>query len=64
MADAFEPGDLVQLKSGGPRMTVERIVKCTGPGEYLHCQWFSGEKLEMGDFDLTSVKRVDSPEGK
>lgn len=32
----FKPGDVVQLKSGGPPMTVTMVV---GPDTY--CTWFS-----------------------
>jgi len=32
----FKPGDVVQLKSGGPPMTVTMVV---GPDTY--CMWFS-----------------------
>ena len=32
----FKPGDVVQLKSGGPSMTVTMVV-----GIDTHCAWFS-----------------------
>jgi uncharacterized protein YodC (DUF2158 family) len=31
----FKPGDVVQLKSGGPLMTVSTVC-----GEVLTCEWF------------------------
>lgn len=37
----FAPGDLVQMKSGGPVMTVERIGKDERTGENaISCTWF------------------------
>ena len=42
----FKEGDIVQLKSSGPAMTVCRVL---GDANY-RCQWFSGKKLETGDF--------------
>ena len=43
----FKEGDIVQLKSGGPTMTV-----CSGgsSGSHYQCKWFSGKKLEEGYF--------------
>ena len=32
---AFKLGDVVMLKSGGPRMTVAKL-----DGEFVHCFWF------------------------
>jgi uncharacterized protein YodC (DUF2158 family) len=58
MADKFKVGDIVQLKSGGPEMTVNQ-----GPVSYrdaYHCQWFAGKKLESGDFPENSLKPVTS----
>ena len=56
----FKSGDLVQLKSGGPKMVVDRYVK-----KRVCCQWFSGGKLQSGSFpeaslqpECTVVKRV------
>ncbi len=34
VTELFEPGDLVQLKSGGPIMTVDKIVE-DGPADLL-----------------------------
>lgn len=49
----FTTGDLVQLKSGGPVMTVEEeSYDKTG----VWCQWFSGKKLERGQFPYGSVQ--------
>jgi len=36
-------GDVVQLKSGGPTMTIESIDKS---GDSIHCQWFAGDKFD------------------
>ena len=48
----FKTGDVVQLKSGGPKMTV-RDYSSDGTG--LHCQWFAGSKLESGYFPEGSL---------
>ena len=39
MADSFKTGDVVQLKSGGPRMTVNDVP---ASGSVL-CNWFNRE---------------------
>lgn len=58
MAD-FKEGDIVQLKSGGPKMTVKAI---DDDGEAL-CQWFSGSKLQQGFFEPhTLTKEQDTSE--
>lgn len=37
----FSPGDVVQLKSGGPRMTVEQVGEAHMTGEpTVWCVWF------------------------
>jgi len=46
----FAPGDLVQLKSGGPVMTVEIIDKDSITGrDAVFCVWFekNGNKQEV-----------------
>ena len=42
----YKKGDIVQLKSGGPKMTV------SDPNAYggIECQWFAGGKLSKGRF--------------
>jgi len=53
----FKTGDIVQLKSGGPKMTVER-VSLDLDSQYL-CQWFSGSKLNSGWFPSDSIIKVE-----
>lgn len=48
----YEEGTVVQLKSGGPKMT------CTGKileDGKVFCQWFAGSKLESGYFPPNSI---------
>ena len=52
----FKTGDIVQLKSGGPNMTVGQDDLIGG--KYVRCQWFSGRKLESGDFTAQSLVRA------
>jgi len=53
----FSVGDIVQLKSGGPEMTVadqpENLFQS------YKCQWFAGKKLEFGQFKHASLKRAE-----
>lgn len=56
MADKFKVGDIVQLKSGGPEMTVNSTPVQRGDNYYT--QWFAGKKLESGRFPENSLKPV------
>ena len=48
----YKVGDVVQLKSGGPSMTVEGYRDYDG---HVICQWFAGNKLQSGVFDPDSI---------
>lgn len=52
--NAFKVGDIVQLKSGGPEMTVKAVPP--PHSELYTCQWFAGKKLESGTFPSDSLK--------
>jgi len=45
-------GDKVRLKSGGPPMTVEKIVA----GE-VHCCWFEGNELKRANFSYSAIEK-------
>jgi len=49
---AFKPGDIVQLKSGGPKMTVQKEETSSPRADEgrCWCKWFAGAKLERGSF--------------
>lgn len=59
MASKFNKGDIVQLKSGGPAMTVDAVPGVdpkfkhnpTGPrrDDYL-CEWFKGATAARGEY--------------
>lgn len=48
-------GEIVQLRSGGPKMTVEDPA--IGSKGYVRCQWFAGSKLETGAFPLQALMK-------
>jgi uncharacterized protein YodC (DUF2158 family) len=50
---AFKIGEIVQLKSGGPKMTVTGIP--TAHNEHYSTSWFAGAKLEHGRFPQESL---------
>lgn len=55
MAQEFKIGDVVELKSGGPRMTIENIdnYSFSGAAEIkAKCIWFDGKKMQENVFDL------------
>lgn len=59
----FKSGDLVELLSGGPVMTVQNVDTLqSGKGKNVYrCQWFNGKKLEYGNFHEATIK-IHTPE--
>jgi len=51
----FKIGDTVELKSGGPAMTVNSITEETGE---IYCQWFAGDEVKDGYFPPDSLQLV------
>jgi uncharacterized protein YodC (DUF2158 family) len=58
----FKPGDLVELKSGGPVMTVETVdtlsVNRGEPPNY-YCSWFAGAKDNKRRFAEAALKAAE-----
>jgi len=61
MANEFVHGDLVQLDSGGPRMSVH------GPGddnpEFVACFFFDGSKLVIAEIPPQALVKVQATPG-
>lgn len=53
----FEPGDVVELKSGGIPMTTQHRAISDQPDEWI-CVWFEGATLHEGRFNARSLKKV------
>ena len=56
----FGKGDIVQLVSGGPNMTVESVTSIPGDTSsmWIRCQWFVEGRLFNETFHSKSLKRV------
>ena len=50
MAHKFKSGDVVKLKSGGPKMTVAMVTE-DDDCAIVHCSWFDKNSLFEKDFD-------------
>ncbi len=56
----IKTGDLVWLKSGGPKMTVTNVGTPMGKRNVsAWCSWFEGKKSENGVFALESLTKID-----
>lgn len=56
---SFQVGDVVQLKSGGPRMTVE-----TTDPEGIRCVWFDNADSKLAMFPAEALKALVSKKQK
>jgi uncharacterized protein YodC (DUF2158 family) len=56
----FKMGDVVELISGGPPMTINTIR--SGGIATIQTSWFSGKKLESGLFSSSALKKYLPPE--
>jgi len=48
-------GDIVQLKSGGPKMVVVRLV---APGVTVECWWSTGPTVNSAVAPVLALKKV------
>ena len=56
MPEEFKPGDVVKLKSGGPRMTVDDVdVYMSGGKPQAKCVWFEDKKRYEALFELPTL---------
>ncbi|WP_420488958.1 YodC family protein [Phytobacter diazotrophicus] len=59
MANNLAVGTVVQLKSGGPLMTVS-YISIKSPGEYT-CIWFLNGDIKSNQFKGDTLKIVNDP---
>jgi uncharacterized protein YodC (DUF2158 family) len=57
----IKAGDVVQLKSGGPTMTVNFVENSSGTEEAA-CSWFINNKKESSRFPVATLKLVSPPQ--
>jgi uncharacterized protein YodC (DUF2158 family) len=55
MNGQIKAGDVVQLKSGGPEMTVNFVENDSGT-EVAACSWFINNKKESSRFPVVTLK--------
>ena len=62
--EEFKIGDVVQLKSGGPYMTVVSLNEnsMTHTGQ-IKCQWFEKNRPETCSFPAAALEQVDEDAG-
>ena len=53
----FKPGDVVTLKSGGPKMTVSWVE-----GNEVGCVWFDGPKEQGSSFKVAVLQLSEQPQ--
>lgn len=51
-------GDVVSLRSGGPRMTVRRVLDAVA-WPCAECDWFDGHAVAKDTFPVASLKLED-----
>ena len=58
MTDTLNAGDSVQLKSGGPVMTIEWIENNESGGSNAFCKWFDKkDELKSSVFEIKTLTR-------
>ncbi len=57
----FEVGEIVQLKSGGPLMTIKEWCRVY---KGWTCQWFEGQRLRDASFAENQLKRPPKDTGE
>lgn len=61
MENPFKVGDVVRLKSSGPKMTVTGVIDRYGELT-VACAWFEGVKQHNGEFPLGALELASTDE--
>ena len=59
---AFNVGDTVKLKSGGPLMTVTNPSAHAGGKAVVSCNWFDGSDIKGGVFPAETLELAAKPQ--
>jgi uncharacterized protein YodC (DUF2158 family) len=59
MANTFKAGDVVRLKSGGPKMTV--VDPKSKDGASVYCAWWNGGDYKGTGFNAETLILVSAP---
>jgi len=51
-------GDVVRLRSGGPKMTIALVDSA----DDCHCHWFDGGELKTSVVDINTLEKVEEQE--
>ena len=66
MATEWKHGDVVVLKSGGPKMTITDTVEHNGLARLKRplftCAWFSGSDVKEHNFDADALEAFKAAE--
>jgi uncharacterized protein YodC (DUF2158 family) len=61
-SNELKMGDVVMLKSGGPKMTIANISEPrpgpVPPAKWVRCIWFDGSNIYEYSFDSTGLVKV------
>ena len=55
---SFKIGDIVALKSGSPKMTINKVVGEMLVGSIFKCVWFVGTKIHTTEITEQSLNLV------
>jgi uncharacterized protein YodC (DUF2158 family) len=53
--ELFHPGEIVELKSPGPKMTILTVDNSSGEAI---CLWFEGKNRNEEIFDIATLRKV------
>ncbi len=56
----FKIGDLVQLKSGGPTMTIIGMVPSDYNPTAMICMWYVGDERKREEFAPATLKKAET----
>lgn len=61
MPNPFVPGDVVQLRSGGPQMTISSALEAYDGAPCHLCTWFEKGEIKQRAFPPAVLERYEPP---
>jgi uncharacterized protein YodC (DUF2158 family) len=58
MAEQWKEGEVVRLKSGGPKMIVDRVVHYSDDSTSVYCVWFDDNKKQECTFPPSGLEKI------